>query len=515
MSNFSPYSSFSTASLGKETTAGTAVLPDQAFAFLSENITPSFGIVSVQENAGERIRDVRSVPGKIEVSGDIEFYVEPKEIGHFLRSLLGAPTTQTLTAAVAFRHVFEVSDSPLTYTIDIQPGNSPWVHRFFGCYVTKLAFSQADSLIKVVASVMPRKAFINAEVTVEVSGGTTLTVTQTSGLTTSDTILVLDKSDGYTTLGTYTISSIDSETQLTLNETIAVTLEVTDIMVIQKQSLTYDQDLEFTFLGGTAVTSGADIDNTSAENTEDFTIELVNDTEARHFAGTTQSARYPGDVLIKGFTAAGSIMKFYDSESKLAKAVQNTQLGVRYYMEAETATEANAAVKAKNTYGAGNGFSVEASTAGKAGNDINVTIIVDTVDVLSAEKSGNNVLIKLASTTAANNTGTLIASAVNALSGVDSVAVGTGAEQFTAAEANENLGYRTPASDTVGRDASEKPYLQFDFADARLAPYFPGVGEDSVLEEDIPLVFYKDTVSGDQKKDWLGRVMLVNDVSSY
>jgi hypothetical protein len=515
MSNFTPYSSFSVASLGKETTAGTAVLPDQAFAFLSENITPSFTIVSVQENAGERIRDVRSVPGKIEISGDIEFYVEPSEIGHFLRSLLGAPTSQVLVAGVANRHVFEVSDSPLTYTIDIQPGNAPWVHRFFGCYFTKLAFSQTDNLIKCVASVMPRKALVTSQVTVEVSSGSTLTVTQTSGLTTSDTILVLDKDDGYTTLGTYTIASIDSETQLTLNETIAVTLEVDDIMVIKKQSLTYDQELEFTFLGGVAVTSGADVDNTATENTEDFTIDLVNDTDPRHFCGVTQASRYPGDILIKGFTAGGSVMKFYESQTKLAKAVSNTKLGIRYFMQGATALAANSAVKAKNTYGSGDGFSVEASTAGRAGNDINVTIVINDTDDLAVEISGNNVLIELASTTASKNTGTLIAAALDSLSGIDSVAVGAGTDQFTTAEANENLGFRTPASDTVGRDASEKPHLQFDFADGRLAPYFPGVGTDSSIEENIPLVFYKDTVSGDQKKDWLARVMLVNDITSY
>jgi hypothetical protein len=86
-------------------------------------------------------------------------------IGHFLRGLFGAPTTQTLTALTSFRHIFEVTNTPKTYTFDIKPADAPWVHRYYGVQITGLSFEENDNKIKCKASLQPRKAFINAKVT--------------------------------------------------------------------------------------------------------------------------------------------------------------------------------------------------------------------------------------------------------------------------------------------------------------------------------------------------------------
>lgn len=515
MTNFSPYANFGYLSLIKEATEGTPVKPTNFLRILKESLMPKFNIVSVQTVAGDRERNVRSVPGKVEIEGDVEFYVEPKMIGHFLRALLGAPTTQTLVSSVSYRHVFEVSDSPKSYTIDIQPADAPWVHRFYGCQISDLKFSISDNLIKCVAKVTPRKAFINARVTTAASSGTALEVDQTAGLTTSDTILVIDGDDGYTTLAEFTISSITDDNNLVVS-TIGASLAVGDLVVIKRATSSYDQNLELTYFGGSQVSTGDDIDNTSAEDIEDYEIELMNETEARHFAGLQESARYPGAVLTKGFSAKAKISKFYNSDSKLDRARKNEKMALRVFHQGETALGANSAVKARSYWGSGNGFYVECATAGKAGNDVNVTIVLNDTDDLAASISGNNILIELANATASKNTGTLIASAVNALTGIDAAAEGTGAEQFTAAVPNENLGfYDGGTNPTVGRDASEKEYLQFDFADTRIEAYFPNADEDAILQEEIPLVVYKDTVSGQQKKNWSVRAFLVNGVSSY
>jgi len=514
MPNFSPYANFGYLALKKETTAGSAVTPDTFVGLLSESIVPDYAITPVQTIAGDRERKVRSIPGRIEIDGDVEFYVEPKTIGHFLRSLFGAPTTQILTASVAFRHVFEVTDDPKTYTMDVQPGDAPWVHRFFGIHLKSLAFEPTDNLLKCTAGTSPRKAFINARVTEAVSSGTSLKVDQTSGLTTSDTILILQKEDGFTEVAEHTISAIPSETELTVN-TISATIDEDDIVVIKRQSSSYDQDLEFTWHGGSEVSSGTDVDNTASENTEDFSLTFANETESRFFAGKEEAARFAGDVLTKGYFAEGSISKFYDNESKLDKLRKNIKVGLRVDFCGEDAIESNSAVKASSIWGAtANGFKVEASTAGRAGNDINVTIAIASNDTLAASKSGNNILIELANTTSSKNTGTLIAAAVDALSGVDGTAEGTGAEEFTAAEDNTNLGFRSSNTNVVGRDASEESYLRFDLADIRIKPYFPSSSEDSILQEDIPFDVYKDTI-GAQRKNWSTRIYLVNDVSAY
>lgn len=283
MSNFSPYSNYGYVSIIPETTAGIPLAPTNFLRLISESLETSFGTTNVMEIAGSRERNIRSVPNQIEVGGDIEFYVESKMIGHFLRGIFGAPTTQTLTASTAFRHVFTVTDTPRTYTIDIKPADAPWEHRYFGCQITALAIEPDDNKIKCTATIAPRKAFISARVTTAVSSGTALAVDQTAGLTTSDTILVLNKADGYTTKATLTISSVVSDTALTVS-TIGVSLVVGDIIVIKKAStVSYNQDNVFTFLGGTDIRSGADIDNTSSVNQESFSLEYQNEVESKWF----------------------------------------------------------------------------------------------------------------------------------------------------------------------------------------------------------------------------------------
>lgn len=516
MSNFSPYGNYGYLSIIKETTAGTAVTPTNFLRLVSNSVEANFGTSNVMEIAGSRERNIRSVPNQIEVSGDIEFYVESKMIGHFLRGLFGAPTTQTITAATAYRHIFEVTDTPKTYTIDIKPADAPWVHRYFGVQITNLAFVEEDNKIKCTASLTPRKAFISSRVTTAVGSGTALAVDQTAGLTTADTILIIDKTDGFTTKATLTISAVVSDTTLTVS-TIGTSLAVDDIVVIKKATtVNYDQDNVFTWLGGSSIYTGADIDNTTLVNKEAAEVEFKNEVDSRWFAGLEESSRYPGDVITKWFTSTGKVSKFYDSQSNLDKMRKNEKFGFRWLMQGETALEANAAVAASSTWGASNGFSVTAETAGKAWNDISVTVVINTTDTLAATISGNSVVIKLANATASKNTGTLIAAAVNALTGVASAAVGTGATQFTTAIDSQNLGaYIASTSNTVGRDASEKPYLQLDFACAKIDSYFPGGKEDDILMEEIPLVMYRDVDTAVNPKKWTTKIYLNNNVSAY
>ncbi len=85
MSNFSPYANYGYLSIIPEVTAGTPITPTNFLRLVSEGIETNFGNSNVMEIAGSRERNIRSVPNQIEVGGDIEFYVESKMIGHFLR----------------------------------------------------------------------------------------------------------------------------------------------------------------------------------------------------------------------------------------------------------------------------------------------------------------------------------------------------------------------------------------------------------------------------------------------
>lgn len=517
--NFISYSNYGYVALKKQSTSS-PVIPDQYLRVINDKVIPSFNIIPINEVAGSRERMRNSVQGTIEVGGPLEFYVEEKMIGHFLRSVFGAPTTQTVTTG-AYRHVFEVTTTPLTYTFDIAVANAPWVHRFFNTYITKLTFSQSDNAIKCSAELMPTKAFITARVTTAAASGTVLLVDQNAGLVAGDTILVLDQTDSFTTKATLTVSAVNADGVTLTVSTIGASLAVDDLVVIKRaatSAVVYSQCQPFQFSNGTEVYTGADIDNTAARVTEDFGIEINSETE-RHFgSGLTEGDRYPYAIVVKGYSATGKLSKFFDSDEYLDKLRANQRMGVRYFMQGTHYVVANSAQKARSNFGSTNGYYVEAATAGKAGNDLNITIVMNTIDTLAASKSGNNILLKLANATAANNTGTLIAAILDALTGVDSTANGDGSQTFTSADVlpNTNLGFKSSGVNVVGADASQKPYLDFDFASGNIKPFFVNNADNSVVMQEVPLDFYYDeNCTNTQQKLWSTRVFLFNGVSSY
>lgn len=87
MSNFSPYADYGYISIIPEVTAGTPITPTNYLRYISDSMETSFGTTNVMEIAGSRERNIRSVANQIELGGDVEFYVESKMIGHFLRGL--------------------------------------------------------------------------------------------------------------------------------------------------------------------------------------------------------------------------------------------------------------------------------------------------------------------------------------------------------------------------------------------------------------------------------------------
>jgi len=518
--NFNPYANYGYMALIKEATDTTPVTPTTYVKIISESLLPSFGIQTIAEIAGSREKNINSIQGNIEVDGDVALYAEDKISGHFLRSLLGAPTSQTVVADTSYRHRFEVQDDDRTYTFDINPADAPWVHRFYGVHSGKLLFNKEDNAIKMTTSLIATRAFLLARVLADVSSGTNLNVDQTGGLTTSDSILVLSKETGYTTLEEFTINAIVDENNITVGAAITATIEADDIVVLKRATVVdsdYTQCEPFQFQNGTQILTGDDIDNTTEISKEDFEIVLENDLQKIFGSGGDEIDRYPQVILVKGYSATGKVSRYYDNEMNLDNLRSNDDIGIRYLFKKHTAISANAAIKASSTWGdTVNGFKVEATTGAKAGNDYNITFVINSEDTLAASISGKNILVSLASTTASKNTGTLVAGVIDALTGVDGTAEGTGVETFTAAAANVNLGAKGTGTDVVGADASEKPYLQIDFSAANFEPFFPNNEQDAILIEDVPMKFFKDSdCADDQRKGWGTKIYLFNDVQSY
>ena len=370
---------------------------------------------------------------------------------------------------------------------------------------------------------MPTKAFIDASVTVEVSSGTTLSIDGSDGLVVNDHVLVIDKNDNTTVLADLTVTGITDSRHIEVS-TIGVTIEVDDYIVIKRaaqSAVVYNQCQPFQFSNGTQVFTGDDIDNTSERVTEDFGIELTSEAERHWGSGNSESDRYPYVVVVKGYAATGKLSKIYDSDEYLNLSRKNARLAVRYLFNGSHYVTTNSATKARSNFGSANGFYVEAATAGKAGNDINVTMVVNTIDTLQVVNSGdglNNIIIKLANTTTASNTGTAIAALIDALAITASVANGDGSQTFSAADvfSNTNLGYALTGTNVVGTDANSNPYLEFDFPSGNIKPFFVNNSENAVVMQDINLDFYSDlNCQNQQQKLYNSRVFLLNSVTTY
>jgi hypothetical protein len=332
-----------------------------------------------------------------------------------------------------------------------------------------------------------------------------LVVDQTSGLTTDDVVRIL-RSDTHAVRDTACVSAIGSELALTLGEAATASLE--DVVVIQKSTPIYTQSAEMTLIGGGTFKRRAGneianpIDNTNTKNCEDFTITFLNELEARYTAkGCNLADRFPNSIRVKGFTANGNNVGIYTNSEQLDDVRSGEQVAMRYQFCGEE-IDTNSAVAAYSHIGTSNGqINFTASTAGEASNDINVAIIKNTADSLVASITGNNVLVKLAMTTTTSNTAILVASAVNALTGIGAVHGGTGADEITA---------RSKFNLSGGRDANEKEQLMIDLNDVRYEPYTPNNNENDLIEENVSWNAYFDKTDSRTAK-----ITLRNSIASY
>ena len=488
MSDATTYSRLGYLMLKKETTAGTAVYPDTAIELLSESIVVNWDFTSSETIAGNRSKNLRPILNRVgPATGTIEVLVEPYTFGHFLTGLFGEATDSTLEASTVWQHDFEPGNTLKTYTMDVKVAGEDYVERYFGVRIEGIEFSIEDNKLKATISVQAQRAFTNARVTTSANSGTALVVDQTSGITTSDTIAVLDRGNPGTALAEYTVSAVVSETTLTVS-TIGVQLDVDDIVVITAQSPSYTMSNELVFSGGctASLAAGANgVQNlTATTNVEDVSISITNDLEARWAAtGTDVIDRFPANILVKGVTASGSFTQFHTDPEFLDMLRENEQATLRFDFDgvAISSASAAAATATVETDGAET-IAATIDAAGEAGNDYAI-IVEQGTSTLSAALSGKLITVTLASV-AGNNTTTLVATAINGLSGITSSSTGT--DLVTTTDNPDKINFGS------GRDANETDLLRLEFPDVRFQPFNANLGNDDIVNEEISFTAYRD-----------------------
>lgn len=492
--------------LKKEATEATPLFPDTLIELLSESIVTNWDFTPSNTIAGNRSMNLRPIKNRVgPATGSIEILVEPKTLGHFLTGVFGEATDSTLEALLSFQHDFQPQTTLKTYTMDIKIAGENYVERYFGVTIESVEFSIDENKVKLTINVQAQKVFTNARVTVAASSGTALKLDQTSGLTTNDTILILDKDNPDTVLDTLTITTVTDENTLVVS-TIVGTLKVDDIAVIQKQTLTADLGNEFIFSGGAqaSIANGANgIQNLAAfTNVEDLTVTITNEVEPRWTAtGNDVVDRMPSEMLIKGVTVEGSFNQFHRNPEFLdiLREMEQTTLRFEWLGDALASNAAAAATGQIETDGSDT-ITVAVDAAGEPGNDFAI-VFTDGNASLSATLSGKLITVNL-DTVAANNTTTLVVAVIDALSGVSTADSGT--DLVTVVDNAAKIFFGS------GRDANEIEKLRIDLPNVRLQPFNANLTGDDVVNEEISFTAFRDV--NDSREI---QVRLRNSVSDY
>lgn len=492
--------------LKKETNPAEAVYPDTGIEILSEDIIVNYNTTPSGTIAGNRSKNLRPIKNKIEpIEGSVEMLVEPKTFGHLLTGVLGEGTDSTLEADTVWQHLFEPANVLQTYTIDVKLAGEDFVKRFIGTRISKAEFSIDENKWKVTIGIMAQKAFTNARVASDVSSGTDLLLDQTTGLTTNDTLTILNKTDPDTEIADLTVATITDENTLVVS-TISDAITEDDIVVIAAQTPSFDLSKEFIWAGGAKVfiaNGQHGMQNLStASNIETFELSIVNELDARYSAtGNNVIDRFSSAILLKGIEITGKFSKYFENPNFIDMLREDEQLALRFdFLGVKLSDNAESSASATIETDGTDTISITVDTAGEDGNDYAVVFTEDNAS-LSASLSSKLITVNL-DTVGANNTTTLVASAINGLSGISTTDTGT---DLVDTASNVSKIYFAD-----GRDANEIEKLRFNLPNIRLNPFGQTLGNDDTIVEEIEFVAYRD--ENDEREI---EIMLRNDTSSY
>jgi len=492
MSTATSYSKLGYMILKKESTAGVAVTPDVPIELLAESVAVNWDFSAVSPIAGSRSKNIKTVANQVgPFDGSVELYCEPNSVGYFLVALFGEDVATTLEAATVYQHDFEPLNTLQTLTMDIKVAGESYIRRFFGVRISKITLSKDDNKIKMVVDISAQRVFDCARATAVYANGTVLDLDQSSGITTSDTLLVLDEANLDTVNNILTVSAVVSETRLTVSA-LGAAVAVDDVIVIQAQTIDgddYEISKEFIWAGGADVYIGTTenpMQQLAAKtNVEDFEIVIENEIEPRWSAtGVDVVDRMPANMLLKGVSATGKFTQFHTNPEFIDCLRSNEQIGLRFNfwgpsISSDVAAAASGTIE---TDGVGT-VSVTVDAAGEAGNDYAI-IVEQGAAALSASLSGKLITVTLAAI-AGSNTTTLVAGVIDALSGVSCVSAG--ADLVTVVDNPDKIFF------AAGRDAAERSLLRFDFPNVRLNVFTPNLSAEEIVNEEIPFTAYRDS----------------------
>ncbi len=155
--------------IAKEVTWGTAVAATDYIPLISESLTESIEQIADESIKASRFEN-KSIPGQIEVKGDIVAEVRPTSIGYLLRSALGAVT---VTGTGTYTHTFTPASTAFDpdcflppYTLEVNRDH-PQAWQYAGAVVNSLqfAFGAKQKLLRATAGIIAKNATLITKTT--------------------------------------------------------------------------------------------------------------------------------------------------------------------------------------------------------------------------------------------------------------------------------------------------------------------------------------------------------------
>lgn len=209
--------------LKKETTKGTAVIPNTYVPMYSEDLTTEINLIRDNPIVGNKFKNYQNVKGLRAHKGSATVLAEPNTAGYLFDALMTKGTTTGGADPYTHPFTFSPSTNPKSYTVDISHGSQ--VSRFFGVELGEISPTFEENEMRLELSMSALGSFI-AQPIASVTGSGPYTITlkttydaqPTRGLVVTDTIQIWDVSTG-----AYIACIVDglTDTTITVSENVA------------------------------------------------------------------------------------------------------------------------------------------------------------------------------------------------------------------------------------------------------------------------------------------------------
>lgn len=254
----------------------------------------------------------------------------------------GSTATLGTYDATVYGHASQIpANSSVTYSIQFNYADRAF--RLFGARIHGVdSFAQSDNIMTAGVQIMAQGLLRHARVTAAVTSGAgakSIPIDQPEGFVATDSIKVYRPGTGFldfstSSVKTHTIGTVDTANKELDITNLETSLQVGDLIMLAPQTPSYSIVDEFAWVGCSQMSIGADKDNLSNFDAQDFSMVLTNEFEERHAArGTSFASRFPSDLLQKGLTGSGSFTLHNENEDFYRHYRINTDQAIKLLTE--------------------------------------------------------------------------------------------------------------------------------------------------------------------------------------